>query len=207
MKYYSQYQQDFIVDSYFNKKTNGIFVDIGAHDGITLSNTFFLEKYRNWNGICIEPIPEVFEKLKINRKCNLINGAISDSEGQFKFKRCYGYTEMLSGLEGYRDDEHEKRTIDEIRLFGGSFETVIVQGYLMSKILEQHNIFEIDYMSLDIEGGEFEILSSIDFEKYKIKIISVENNYIHERIRNLMKRKGYELMITTGSDDFFERKF
>jgi hypothetical protein len=65
-KYYSQIRQDRYIDFFFSKKRNGVFVDIGANDGVTLSNTYFLEKERHWTGICIEPIPSSFEKLKAN---------------------------------------------------------------------------------------------------------------------------------------------
>ncbi|MDR2406522.1 MAG: FkbM family methyltransferase [Bacteroidales bacterium] len=64
MKRYFQYYQDFLIDFLFKKKRNGIFLDIGANDGISFSNTYRFEKFRNWTGICIEPHPEIFEKLK-----------------------------------------------------------------------------------------------------------------------------------------------
>jgi len=69
-EYYSQYQQDkYLNEIVFKNKEKGFFLDIGAHDGASLNNTYFFEKYRKWNGICIEPIPEVFAKLDENRNC------------------------------------------------------------------------------------------------------------------------------------------
>ena len=56
MKSFSQYYQDKAIDFALNRKRNGIFLDIGAHDGGSLSNTFFFECNRNWTGLCIEPI-------------------------------------------------------------------------------------------------------------------------------------------------------
>ena len=70
MNYYSQSQQDKIVDILFSKKMNGFFVDIGAHNGVNFSNSLFFETYRDWKGVCIEPIPEVFEQLQKNRNCH-----------------------------------------------------------------------------------------------------------------------------------------
>ena len=67
---YSQYGQDvYLINSIFPDRINGYFVDVGAYDGITLSNTFILEKHLGWSGICIEPNPEAFEKLRANRSC------------------------------------------------------------------------------------------------------------------------------------------
>lgn len=203
MEYYSQHRQDYIIDSLLRGKTGGFFIDIGAYDGITFSNTYFFEKTRNWNGICIEPIPEIFEKLKKNRKCHLINAAISTSNEKLNFKRCYGYTEMLSGLTKFRYAEHEKRTEDEIRAFGGESEIIKVQGYLLQGILDNLNIKNIDYLSIDIEGGEFEVLDTIDFNKYKIKLFSVENPYYPKKIRDLMEIKGYRFLFNYGADDFY----
>lgn len=76
--YQSQCGQDkWIVENLMPDSRQGFFVDIGAHDGISFSNTYFLESVMNWDGIAIEPIPEIFERLKKNRKCHLINGCIS----------------------------------------------------------------------------------------------------------------------------------
>ena len=75
MKHYGQYKQDKYLDTLFKKKSNGTFVDIGAHDGVTFSNSYFFEKERNWKGICVEPIPEIFSKLDETRNCIKINGA------------------------------------------------------------------------------------------------------------------------------------
>jgi len=96
----SQHDQDKFIIDYFNKKQNGFFIDIGAHDGITLSNTYILEKEFNWNGICIEPMLHQYKKLEKNRNCILYNCAIYDSIGEktFLFIDYDGYPDMLSGI-------------------------------------------------------------------------------------------------------------
>ena len=66
-KYYSQIGQDKFVNEFFKGKLNGVFVDIGAHDGESGSNSLFLEKHRNWSGICIEPGPAEYKKLEESR--------------------------------------------------------------------------------------------------------------------------------------------
>src|SRR5687767_14863567 len=97
--FFSQFNQDrFLETEVFKGKRGGVFVDIGANDGITLSNTYFFEKYRDWTGICIEPIPAVFEKLRANRKAICVNGCIAPSNGTAEFLWVSGAAEMLSGL-------------------------------------------------------------------------------------------------------------
>ena len=76
METYSQFGQDLIVLDFLKNKKNGFFIEIGASDGILLSNCYLLEKKYNWNGICIEPIPYKFDSLQKNRKCKCINKAI-----------------------------------------------------------------------------------------------------------------------------------
>jgi FkbM family methyltransferase len=206
MKYFSQFKQDYIVDKFFNGKKNGVFVDIGAHDGVSFSNTYFFETKRKWDGICIEPIPEIFDKLKQNRKCHLVNGVIYQSNEYLDFKRIYGSAEMLSGIVNYEDKRDEERTKIALNKYGGHSDIIKVQGYILSEILQKFNIETVDYLSLDIEGGEFEVLESIDFDKIRIKYLTIENNYNDLRIRKLMKLKKYIFVFHYGADDFFTKK-
>src|SRR5579859_1429704 len=67
--YVSQYGQDAIVDKLLGHMTAGVFVDVGAYDGVTLSNTYFLETTRGWTGVCFEPNPATFEQLRAKRSC------------------------------------------------------------------------------------------------------------------------------------------
>lgn len=206
MKYYAQTKQDFIIDKLFGQKENGIFLDIGAYDGITLSNTYFFEKTRNWNGLCMEPLPEKFEVLKDNRNCKLINGAISETSETLEFCRVYGASEMLSGINKYRDPRHKERTTLEISLYGGNVKMIKVQGYTFDDIISKFHLKQIDYLSLDIEGGELEVLQTIDFDKTNITILTVENNYKNRELKELMYRKGYYLIFKYAADEFYIKK-
>jgi hypothetical protein len=91
--YYSQSQQDkFLYEKFFKDKKDGVFVEIGAYNGIVYSNTKFFEEL-GWSGICIEPIEDVFKELKKNRKAICIQGCISNKKGKSKFLRVKGYPE------------------------------------------------------------------------------------------------------------------
>jgi len=110
LKFFSQNGQDsFLENNLFKKINNGFFVDIGANDGVTFSNTYFFEK-KGWDGLCVEPIPSVFEKLNQNRKCKCICGVISEKIDEFsKFLHLTGEYEMLSGVIEKYDDKHLRR--------------------------------------------------------------------------------------------------
>ena len=100
MEYKSQHKQDEFIVNYFKEKRNGVFVDIGAHDGITLSNTYILEKEYGWTGICIEPMEHEYKKLEACRSCITYNCACYDTNGTEKFTMLEydGYPDMLSGI-------------------------------------------------------------------------------------------------------------
>ena len=100
-----------IIDVY----KNGIFVDVGAHNGITFNNTLYFEKYNNWTGINIDPIKIVYDILLINRPNSFnLNCAICNNDGEADFLCNTGYTEMISGLKENFDPRHLNRLQYEI---------------------------------------------------------------------------------------------
>jgi FkbM family methyltransferase len=202
-KKYSQSGQDAFVISYFKNKRNGIFVDIGANDGISLSNTYYLEKELGWTGICFEPIPAIFEKLDSNRDCIKIMAGVSDKESTEKFTFVDGPSHMLSGMTKEYDQRHKQRIENEIKTLGGKAVEVDVKCVILNKILESHKIFDIDYLSIDTEGNEFQILKTIDFDKFNIKVMTIENNYNNNLQTEFIQSKGYFLMGRLEADEIF----
>ncbi len=178
--YHSQCGQDkFINETFFKNFKNGFFLEIGAFDGIHISNTYFFEKELDWSGICIEPIPEIFEKLEKNRNCFCICGCVSAEHDVWKdFLRISAPLAGLSGLVDKYDPEHIERIQRELKACECSSEIIKVRCYNLNRILEEIGINHVHFLSLDTEGGEFEILQNIDFSKYQIDVIAVEDNYL-----------------------------
>lgn len=216
MEYNSQYEQDKFVDKFFNEKTNGVFLDIGAHDGIFLSNSYFFEKYRNWTGICFEPNPRLYQELIKNRTCICIEGAAADRNGTFEFMDIQG-VEALGGIIENYDSRHLERIDKDIEKYGGKGKKIItVKGFNINEVLLQNNIKEIDYLSIDTEGGELSILKAIDYKNIKIKLISVEVNYPEEgflikiknkftknSVKSFLESKGYSLIDKLNCDEIY----
>jgi len=201
--YYSQWGQDrLVVENLSHGKNSEIFIDIGAHDGITFSNTFFLEHKLGWTGLAIEPIPEVYEKLKCNRQCNTIQGCVGSESGKVRFLRINGYSEMLSGLIDKYNTKHLRRIEKESKLHEGKYQEIEVICYRLNELLVSHKLREIDYLSIDAEGAEYDILKDLDFERFHISIIGVENNYRDYRIPKLLINKGFDLNSIIG-DEFY----
>jgi FkbM family methyltransferase len=206
-EYYSQNGQDKFLDQYvFKGKRKGYFIDIGAHNGIKYSNTLFFEKNRKWKGICVEPIPEVYEQLKKNRKCTTINAVISDKKAIVTFLKISGYSEMLSGIKEFYNQEHLQRIDRELSQFGGKKEEILIDSLTFNNLVSLAQTNMICYCSIDVEGAELEILKNIDFEKATINVFSIENNYNDKNIRDLMQKNGYIFLKKIGDDDIYIKK-
>lgn len=191
--YFSQAGQDkWLLENFFAGKSDGFFVDIGAHDGVSINNTYRLER-DGWQGIAIEANPSIYPLLRKNRKCITENCAVAAFSGIGKFRMIYGHAEMLSGLISEYDPRHLKRIAKEVGEYGGNYSDISIECRTLNEILETHKISHIDYLSIDIEGSEYNLLRSIDFDKFTINVISVENNYHDWKIPYLLKGKGFRL--------------
>lgn len=203
--YHSQYGQDRFVDSYYTGKKNGFFVEIGAFDGITGSNTLYFES-RGWDGIVIEPNPIHTASLKKNRTCKVEAVCLAETEGQVLFTSIEGYSSTLSGIQKSYDQKHLKRISDEISRYGGTQNNIMVPAVNLKTLLNKYNVREVDYLSVDTEGSEFQILKGIDFSAVPTRLISVEINYGRGTdILNLLTRHGYHRLLRLGPDDIYER--
>lgn len=206
MKYHSQWNQDqFVYENYFKDLKSGYFVDVGAHDGIDGSNSLFFESI-GWKGLCIEPIYDVYKNLKQNRKCECVNGCVYSNSGFVEFTRLKGYTEMLSGITNCYPPEHIKRIENEINVQGGSMEIIKVPCYTLTELLLNRNITHVNFLSIDTEGSELEILKGIDFNLITIDVITVEINYANENSRILQDHlltNGFKYVTDVGGDKIF----
>ena len=198
-KFFSQAGQDKVIKNhFFQNKKNGFFVEIGAYDGINGSNCYHFEKFLNWEGIAIEPSKIQFDKLQKNRKCEVINKAMSNSVKNVEF------VEVVEGLTQMSGINNENYTATKIIEKSETSKTQVSQ--IITTTFEESvaNNKVIDYLSIDIEGEELNLLSSVDFEKYSIKIISVENN-IPEKLNynTFFKTKNFSFFDRVGQDEIF----
>ena len=206
--YYSQIGQDKILDDeLFQKKEKGFYVEVGATDGVHFSNTLFFEKFRNWDGICIEPNPIEFKKLEQSgRNCIKENVAISTSKGEVNFLAIDGYGKGLSGIIDNYNTKHINRIENETKETDSKKIVVKVKTVPLSDIFEKHGVSKINYCSVDVEGSEFEVIKSIDFSKVSIDCFTIENNYGIEEIISFLEGKGYIHWKTIQWDEVFVHK-
>lgn len=198
----SQLGQDVWVLSKSDYKRDGYFVEFGATDGVLLSNTWLLEKSFGWRGLCAEPNPKFFEKLKSNRQCVVTNHCISGETGktvEFVFADAYG------GSQEYANDDQHAAKRAAYRA-AGRVETLVTIS--LNDFLERYGApRQIDYISIDTEGSEFEILRAFPFDRWCVLFWTIEHNFTDRRadIRKLMENNGY-LCTERQWDDWYEKK-
>jgi FkbM family methyltransferase len=157
----------------------GFFIEVGSDDGVRFSNTLFFERSLGWFGICIEPKPTVFSLLQQNRKSICLNYAISSEDGKTEeFLEIEGYGRQLSGIVKHYDIRHLERISREKNHPQFEKDRIIsVPVRTLNSILQEYKVCAIDFLSIDTEGSEVVVLSSIDLEKYPARVILIENNY------------------------------
>jgi len=198
----SQLRQDLFVLNHLNFKKNGYFVEFGATNGIDLSNTYLLEKDFGWQGILAEPSIGWHEDLMANRDCNIDKNCVWNKTNELlDFNEVNNQELSTIGSFNNCDRHYEKRK-------NGKFYKV--NSISLTDLLKKYNApSEIDYLSIDTEGSEYEILKSFDFEKYSFKVITVEHNYttLREDIFQLLTSKGYtrKLQVFSKWDDWYVR--
>ncbi|AGI70206.1 hypothetical protein OAN307_c48640 [Octadecabacter antarcticus 307] len=198
--YTSQAGQDYVIDQIMKHKREGTFLDVGGYDGVTGSNTFFLETNRGWTGALVEPVRAQLVKAAALRRCPCIGVAIAPTEGEADFiEISEGFTQM-SGLAGTYDDKLLKRVRDDKR----HRENIVkIQTKTLSSIIEYAKIPDPDFISLDIEGGEIACLKAFPFKDHDVKAWAIENNTGTSEIRDIMTKNGYDLIEFCGPDELY----
>jgi len=203
IEYTSQLNQDKWVIKNLNYKNNGFFLDIGASDGITHSNSYVLEKYFDWKGICVEPDPYSYKMLNNNRDCICDNSLLDETEANVHtFHSAQGLS-FINNPNNPTDLDKLKKYANDKGFF---YDQIRMKTDTISSVLEKYNApFVIDYLSIDIEGMEYSVLKSFPFDDYHVNLITVEHNAPHIgqkyrlKIRKLLENNSFEFI--KGNDD------
>ncbi|MBI3479391.1 MAG: FkbM family methyltransferase [Nitrosomonadales bacterium] len=204
-KSHSQIFQDLFVQFMLQDKRGGFFVDFGATDGVNMSNSYTLEKTFGWTGILAEPARCWQQNLKNNRNSLIESRCVWNKTGDvLTFKEVVGAAELSTIGHYTESDGHSSARIET----GVDYQ---VETISLNDLLKQHNApTTIDYLSIDTEGSEFEILQAFDFDAYDIRIITVEHNHTpnREKIYSLLISKGYVRKLEALSlfDDWYVKR-
>lgn len=201
--WFSQAGQDRWLDTHvFKGKREGVFVEVGAFDGVTGSNTLSFEMFRGWSGILIEPSPKWAAAARANRRLPVLELAAGAEAGMARFFDVEaGYTQMGGLSDSYDPDLRAQVEADQ-RFKGQEIEVEIRP---LDQILSDHGLSQIDYVSLDVEGAEKSILERFPFDDFAITAWSVENNSSSDALSEIMTRAGYARQACIGVDELWVR--
>jgi len=196
---YSQHSEDIVVSKLLSGVKNGIYVDVGANDPEYISNTrYFYE--RGWRGINIEPHPEMFEKIVKNRPEDTnLNIGIATQEGALTFYKLDVPAETAGST-------FDKAIAEELKAKGYTISAEITMPvYPLAKILEANLKFpKIDFMSVDTEGFDLEVLKSNDWERFRPSVLVVETTINKEQIVNFILSQGYKIVYKNLANTIFK---
>lgn len=181
----SQFGQDAFVLSQLQFKRGGYFVDFGATDGIGASNTYVLEQRYGWFGILAEPARCWHDSLRRNRTANIELSCVSDESGKSIPFYETGYLSNMRSRISF--GSKLKRLTKPGRFYD-------VPTISLFDLLTKHRAPKvIDYLSMDTEGSELQILSAFDFSAFQFRVITCEHNYTwnREKIFALLSSHGY----------------
>lgn len=202
---YSQEGEDMILNRLFGECKPGFYVDVGAHHPKKYSNTFFFYK-RGWRGINIDAMPGSMKLFNILRTRDInIEQPIASEK---KLLTYYMFNE--SALNGFSKDLSEQRSASNKRSYIVK-EKIDMQTCTLENILDKNlpKDCQIDFLSIDVEGLDFDVLKSNNFEKYNPRIILVEmldanyNDVISSNISNYLKVYNYQPIAKSVNTIFF----
>lgn len=203
--------QDKWVLSQLNGKRGGYFVEVGAYNGVTDSNTYGLERRYGWSGICIEPNPAMATMLRRRRTCVCETVCIYDSHGAVAFVPM-----PWPQLAGIYNDSCSKRLRQAVE--NDVISPIRLEAITLTQVLDRNNSpAVVDYLSVDTEGSEFQVLNGLDFSRYRISLITVEHNCVpgmrddrtlrnRQSILELLTRHGYRLDRSVAADDWYRHE-
>lgn len=207
-KYKSVNNLDKKIESYLNFD-NGYFVELGANDGISQSNSYYFEKHRGWEGTLVEPVPHNYLKCIQNRgkKTKIFLNACVSFDYSEKFveiiysnlcSTAVGVETDVSNLENFHE-EHKKFLQDEQDNKNFRFGAIAEN---LNNILKKGNApKQIDFLSLDVEGAEIEVLKGINHKEYRFKLICIESRDV-KKITNYLELNDYLFVEQLGPLDY-----
>lgn len=200
----SQNGEDLLLWNYFGRKRNGFYVEVGAYDGVGFSNTYFFEAL-GWRGILVEPVPDFYQKCLAARPGSKVINAVA---GQRTTEDLVPFTVAVGGngvgTLSYRGENPTQ--LDRIRSEGGSVRETSVPMVSLDDVLSDHD-GPIDFVSIDVEGSELEVLKGFNLQKFQPRVLVIEDNTggSDPRVNEYLFTQGYKKSFQCAHNEFYTR--
>ena len=190
---YAQFGEDVLVWQYFARKTSGCFVEVGAHEPRDLSQTLLLEE-KGWKGILIEPLAVLSERLRQQRPgSQVFQVACSSPQNRGQARFFVSDHLELSSLEKWRNDLDTQYA-----------QTETVRVMTLDDVLEQAGVRgAVDFVSIDVEGTELDVLRGFNLQKYQPALVLVEDHLYNLAVHRWLARENYRLVKRTGCNNWY----
>lgn len=184
------------LDDLFRDRPSGFFVEAGAFDGYRQSNTYWLERFRGWKGILIEPVPEHAEACRrLRKRATTVQRALVDGSSQEE-STVIRYAGLMSIVRGARQtpeaDDDQVRAGLRVQPGLSTYEVVVPTATLTDVLAESGAPSRFDLLSLDVEGYEAQVLKGLNFDRFAPSYILVEMNFPDD-VHRLLTTQGYRL--------------
>jgi len=199
MKSYGDYETDLAIQKYFEEGYVGTCIDVGIGSGTERNNTYLFEK-KCWTCLCIEPNPDLYKHMRMYRRIalNLACGSYDKREVPF-----YVYTVEPNNQEAISSLVVDQRLVDSHKDIIQETHVIKVEVKKLDTILSRINIEKIDFLSIDTEGTELDVLRGFDIERWRPKLFVIENNFNESSIKEYLSEFGYVLSERLGVNDFY----
>lgn len=206
LRFTAQDGEDLLLAEFFNYKPDGFYIEIGAFDGVTFSNSFFFEQI-GWKGVLVEPLPGKYAACVANRpNSTVVHAALGkDADGKITIKEPIG---ALNGvpLGTYAYVRSSARHKNQVANIAERLQSHQVPFRTFESVMQQSGIepqMEIDFISIDCEGMDFEILQSIDLTRWQPRLILVE--HVRQPLLEYMRNNGYTPLLRVRANTIFGR--
>ncbi|HRJ05923.1 MAG TPA: FkbM family methyltransferase [Candidatus Saccharibacteria bacterium] len=200
--YYAQNREDLILESFFINEKKGFYVDVGAcHPHVASVTKRFYQK--GWKGINIEPQTNLYGLFELERPRDLnLNIGISNKQSTIKL-RMYTNNQGLSTFASDLKREHASTKGNKTE----QYEDVPIEVVTLKDVLSAHNVKSIQFLKVDVEGYEFEVLKGNDWSAFRPEVVCIEANHIVKNWKPLLKKNGYELTFFDGLNEYYTDKY
>lgn len=191
---YAQNREDILLDAFFPDVKRGFYVDVGANHPVDDSVTkYFYDK--GWHGINIEPNSRLFSLLEQSRPRDInVRAGISDQTGTLTLREYEGWHAGLSTFS--KDMQQENKGVAKYR-------DIEVEVITLKELFTRYSVDTIQFLKIDVEGYEYNVIKSNDWERYRPEMICIEANHTFKDWRALLKKARYKQVFFDGLNEYY----